>query len=273
MSPSKHPQAAAGRDADSSSHPFDDALAAYALDALDRDEAGFLKRHLAECPRCRAEVATLRESTVALATSVPQRDAPAGLRERILAAARQEAPPRRASRGRSLGWIAAAASLVVAAGLGATLFQSRADQRGLRERIARADSLLNARARDVAVRDSLLARVLGPEVETITLASTGAAPSMRLFWDRARGVMVVSARRLPPPSAGRTYQLWGIGADGKPVGLGTFATDAQGAAVVTMAVSGDARFGVSAVTDEPAGGSPQPTTTPFLVGTWPTAAR
>lgn len=123
----------------------------------------------------------------------------------------------------------------------------------------------------LAARDSLLARVLGPEVEIATLAATGAAPSLRLYWHRARGEMVLAARRLPPVESGRAYQLWGIGANGTPVGLGTFNTGSDGSAVLTLAVRSAADFEVSAITIEPTGGSPAPTTAPILVGSWPSA--
>ena len=44
-------------------------LGAYALDAVEDDEARAVERHLQECPRCRAEVANHRE-TAALMASV-----------------------------------------------------------------------------------------------------------------------------------------------------------------------------------------------------------
>lgn len=279
-------------------HPSDEALAAYALDALARDEAAFLARHLAECPRCRQEVDALREAVSAVALSVPQVAPPASLRARVLAQATatprasdaaatavpvpppavappDTRPPRPMSeeRGASrpnpmLPWLAAAACATIAIGLGAAWQGARSEQQTLLAAVARADSLLADQQIVIAARDSLLLQVLGPEVETTTLAATGSAPTMRLFFDRTRGVMVVSARRLPPAPDGRTYQLWGIGTDGRPVGLGLFNTGADGAVIVSLPVEADARFTISAVTDEPAGGSPQPTSTPFLVGSW-----
>lgn len=279
-------------------HPSDETLAAYALDALARDEAAFLARHLVECAHCQHEVDSLREAVSAMALAVPQVAPPASLRARVLAqatsapqeavtsaapvpatasrvmssvspAARSSAGERMAPRSRSmLPWLAAAACATVAIGLGAAWQGARSEQQTLLAAVARADSLLANQQLALAARDSLLLQVLGPEVETTTLAATGSAPTMRLFFDRTRGVMVVSARRLPPAPDGRTYQLWGIGTDGRPVGLGLFNTGADGAAIVSLQVAADARFTISAVTDEPAGGSPQPTSTPFLVGSW-----
>src|SRR5206468_3199328 len=51
-------------------HPdVQELLGAYALDALDADEADAVELHLRDCPRCRAEVADYRE-TAALAAAV-----------------------------------------------------------------------------------------------------------------------------------------------------------------------------------------------------------
>ena len=55
---------------------------------------------------------------------------------------------------------------------------------------------------------------------------------------------------------------------GPPVSLGTFNTDSSGRALATLTVPAGLRIAVTAVTEEPAGGSPQPTTTPFLAATW-----
>jgi hypothetical protein len=56
-----------------------------------------------------------------------------------------------------------------------------------------------------------------------------------------------------------------------PVSFGTFQTDADGTAIFLSPVPGGIEFEIGAVTDEPAGGSAQPTTTPFLVGNWSAA--
>jgi anti-sigma-K factor RskA len=263
-----------------SEHPHDDALAAHALGALDRDEAARVDRHVAGCARCREEVATYREVAGALGAAAPRAAMPAGLKERVLARAVTDLPatrehstvrsvPDRAQAHRAW-WTrpAAAAAALLVLTLGGLLANATTERRALENEVAVLAQRVEEGRTEIAARDSLLARVLGPEVETIALAATGAAPVMRLYWDRARGEIVVSAQRLPPAASGRTYQLWGIGANGTPVGLGTFNTSADGRAVVTLAVTADARFDVSAVTDEPSGGSPQPTTAPFLVGRW-----
>jgi anti-sigma factor RsiW len=69
---------------------LEDLVGAYALDAVDRDEAEALEAHLATCPRCSAELAAYREVTGLFAYS--GQEAPDGLWDRI-AARMQESPP------------------------------------------------------------------------------------------------------------------------------------------------------------------------------------
>ena len=68
---------------------------------------------------------------------------------------------------------------------------------------------------------------------------------------------------------GRTYQLWFI-KDGKPVPSVTFNVAPAGDAVVSqVSVPAEGQLSAAAVTEEPAGGSPQPTTPVLLVGALP----
>ncbi len=85
------------------------------------------------------------------------------------------------------------------------------------------------------------------------------------------GALPEGASSSPWPSSRRRrrdapIELWGIPAGGSPVSLGTFDTPADGQAVVALQVPTGLDISVGAVTEEPAGGSPAPTSTPFLVG-------
>lgn len=67
-----------------------DLAAAYALDALDPEDRWTYERHLDTCERCREEVAALRDSATELAYAAEGPEPPPELRERIMAAARNE---------------------------------------------------------------------------------------------------------------------------------------------------------------------------------------
>ncbi|MGH7671519.1 MAG: anti-sigma factor domain-containing protein, partial [Gemmatimonadales bacterium] len=180
----------------------------------------------------------------------------------VLGEARRVRPRSRPIGRRRAGpWLAAAASLVLAVVMGYGYWTARADRIALH-------SLLDSTRARLDSASQLVADILDSTVGTTDLAATGKPPSMRLFWNRARNVVVVAAFDLPPAAAGRTYQLWAIKKGQAPVSLGTFNTPPGGRAVVTMGMPVGFKPDLSAVTEEPAGGSPQPTQQPFLVGSW-----
>ncbi|MFL5959131.1 MAG: anti-sigma factor domain-containing protein [Gaiellaceae bacterium] len=105
-----------------------DLTAAYALDALDPDEAEAYERHLSQCEDCREHLAGLQESAASLAYATVAPAPPARLRASILDAAAAERSnvvplPQRAWGRRGLA-VAAAAAACVAVGLGVSLTQS-----------------------------------------------------------------------------------------------------------------------------------------------------
>jgi anti-sigma-K factor RskA len=274
-------------------HTWLDQAAPYALGAMDDAERRSFEEHLATCAMCSAEVKELQNVAALLATAAPQVKPPAGLRDRILADARSvrpiatpprsvtDAAPIRSEPGRGGGslavkpsrpsiipWLAAAAAIVFAMYLGQ---RSRAERDGreIAERsLARTRQTLDSTGTALARRDSLIASLVSPDVQAVSVSGSGPNPSAKYFLDRRRGRIVIAASSLPPAASGRTYQLWGIETGKPPVSLGTFNSDSTGRALATLALPAGLRVAVTAVTDEPAGGSPQPTTTPFLAATW-----
>ncbi len=174
-------------------HQWSELAAPYALGALASDERERFEAHLAECAACRSEVQALREVAVLLADAAPAATPPSGLRDRILREARQI---RLIGHGRApiVPWLAVAASLVLALGLGYMYVR----ERGTLQRVSAA----------LAERDSLIATVFSPDVVTAALTATGKPPSARLYWNPSRHRIVMAVFHLPPASAGRTYQLW-----------------------------------------------------------------
>jgi hypothetical protein len=169
-------------------------------------------------------------------------------------------------------WWALAATAIAVLGVGA-LFRARLEADALRgalqvaavERGTRTAALDSMRA-SLADRDSLIANLTGPQVAVMTLASAGPeSPTGRMFWDQSHDAWTFVAHHVPSPKPGRTYQLWLVTPTAK-ISAGTFAPSANGEVVVRAkyALPKDSLAAV-AVTDEPGSGSPQPTTTPFLV--------
>ena len=246
-------------------HEWQELAAPYALGALAPEERSAFEAHLAGCEACRAEVRAFTEVAGLLAYGAPAVEPPAGLRDRVLAEARRVRPiaaPRRPATG---AWLAAAAGLLLALAAGVEAWRLAGRVRALERQIAVRDS-------SAAVAESAWAMLSGPQVGVVSLSGTGRAPSARVFWNRARGRFVVFAFDLPQAPAGRGYQLWAIAKGQAPMSMGTFNTDAAGRATVLLPVDRDiAALGFvdnCALTEEPAGGSPQPTETPRLLGTW-----
>ena len=98
-------------------------------------------------------------------------------------------------------------------------------------------------------------------------ADSLAGPGLQLFWNRKQQLAMGHAFRLKPAAAGRAYQVWFI-VGGKPVGVSVFNSDPDGHALFENFTLPAGLDGVTdvLVTEEPAGGSPQPTSTPFIGG-------
>lgn len=270
------------------------ALGAAALDALSDVEHRALLAHVATCAECALALESLRETAAALADTAPPapRDSARdrALRDRLVTRAAADVAARRgpsspaastsltgrASSARSLAtyrWVAIAASLAFVAAL-VVLGVTRHEQTKLRDSAARtlvdqrriavhADSLQAALAND----ERLLSALTGPEVHVVELTSTGRQPpTARMFWDRATNRWTFFVNRLPPARQGRTYQLWLVTANAK-ISAGTFAPDSSGRALVRAEYPLPANaLQAVAVTEEPAGGVPQPTGTVVLAG-------
>lgn len=206
-----------------------DLTAAYALDALELDEARGYEQHLAGCERCREELASLQATAGALAYGAEPAQPPAALRERILEAARAERPNvmplRQRSWTRPLAAVAAVAACA-AIGLAAWNVSLHHDLNRTRE----------------ALRSVPLSGARG----TVVVAGGG-------------GALVVSDLASAP--AGKTYEAWVI-ANGHASPAGTFAGGNR--TLVIPLAHKLAAGAVVAVTIERAGGVAQPTQKPFI---------
>jgi hypothetical protein len=275
------------------------ALDAAALDALDSAEREAVLAHADGCESCRHELEALRATAAQLAFVSPlSSEALPGSRERIRsrltaraaadARVRGLAPERkpdlstreyRAIRARinvlawrRAEWLALAASILLIVGIGVMASVLR-DRENLKEALvgATATTQRSQQASDslrslVMSRDSLIAGITGRDVAMVQLTSSAARePSAMMFWDRSRNGWTLIAHNLPTPKPGRTYQLWLVTPTAK-ISAGTFMPQ-NGEAMVraTYALARDSLRAV-AVTDEPAGGMPQPTGSMVVIG-------
>jgi anti-sigma-K factor RskA len=251
-----------------------DLVAGYALGALTPEETRAFEAALSSSPELRQELQEHRELGAVLALAEEEPPPPElkhRLRERIDQAKRGSlgsrpgsvpapAPSRRSFTPIVMG-AGLAAALLVAVGLSLKVGS-------LNETIRARDSVLAAREQRLSEREATLNAILEPGVQLVTMVATGEAPPVaQVFFDPTRGRAIVHTFRLKPAPAGRAYQLWLLPKAGNPIASRVFNTEADGHGLeqsIQVPVSGDiAGF---ALTEEPAGGSPQPTSTPFLVG-------
>jgi anti-sigma-K factor RskA len=218
-----------------------DLTAAYALDALDTEDAREYEAHLARCERCRDELASLSDAAGALAYAVETPLPPPELRARILQQARRERPNVVSLRPRWAVPVAAAAAVAAVAAVVLGIWAA-----SLSNKLDRRDAAL-ARQQQVA---AILAR---PDARTIAFA---------------RGTLVVTrsgdaalvVRRLQRAPSGRTYEAW-VSAGGAPQPAGLF----RGGDDVALPLTRPVQAGASVlVTEEKAGGVDAPTQKPFL---------
>jgi len=218
--------------------------AAYALDALDPEERETYEAHLAQCARCREELASLGETATALAFGVTSPAPPERLRGQILAAAAAERenvvplPVRRT-------WLAAAASVAACAAVGLGVW---------------AGTLSHSldRARATSARAEMAARVLAdPNSQKISLKGGN---GMLAVDPSGRGVLVV--HRLPAAPAGQIYEAWVIPPGGAPRKAGLFSS--KGSMTMVPLAEKVPKGSVVAATVERAGGVDKPTQTPVF---------
>ena len=248
-------------------------LALYALGALTPEERAAVDAHLSTCAECPAELEAFRASAAAMGEALAPHpmsaERIARTRARLIsrAAADRGVTPLRAPRSRM--WLAAAAVLVIAA-IGAAEFGYDQYWRGklVRTRLATVQHERDSLATQLAAREAAMQALVGPGVHVIEAAAVSARqPYARMFWDQPANRWTFVAYNLPAAKPGRTYQLWLVTKDQKKVSAGTFAAAPSGNAIVQATYALEpGKLAAIAVTDEPAGGSPQPTTTPFLVG-------
>jgi hypothetical protein len=209
-------------------------LGAYALDAVEPEEAELLDRHLPICPRCRAELRGHRE-TAALLGYIGG-PAPVGLWDQIVAST-QEAPPALRLEARSAPWVPPGSAedpgtpspparrrshrrrtlrlrtAAIAAGVAAAVVAALGVQ------VHRLDN------RTAALNNDVASLAPSASMSAVRLAlSTPGSRHVRLAGFAAKGASAeavvlpngqgyVYDAQMEPLGAGRTYQLWGVSGD------------------------------------------------------------
>jgi len=228
----------------------------FALGIAEEPEMSEIRAHLdRQCPLCAPGVRQARDLVALLGTSPATAEPPARLRRKVLALVSE---PRR-----NWGWVLAWAGVAAVAVIAAAIFNVR-DRRDSAE-LARVTAESAAERRELDRINEALAILNEPEAKQVVFGEGKPQPPRgRVFVDPRRGVLLL-ASNLPPAPAGKIYEMWVIPKSGKPVPAGLFQSAADSTALHLLAGPVDlAQTGVIAVTLEPAGGVPQPTSTPII---------
>jgi hypothetical protein len=237
-----------------------DLLGAYALDALDLDEAALVEKHLETCPRCRQEVDQHRETAGLLASAGGT--APEPVWERIAGAIERPAPsdappvprlvapaarPRRWRRAAEAVAVAAAAALLVLVGVGTVRIND-----------------LNHQVHQLKIANGgVAAALLNPSAHHLTLATTATGQTIGELVVLPTGESYLVWSALPNVGSVHTYQLWSM-LNGRFVSVSLLGDHP---ATVAFRVDPAPTPQAFLITVEPAGGVVAPTSSPVAKAT------
>ena len=205
----------------------------YALGALDGEEKQALEAHVRSCPACARAVDAARQRVALLGLAAPAAAPSPSVKEALMRKVREEGIPEalrwrgpagpRPERPRGFSWLTPAfgAAAVFFAALAVVIWMKDLRDAG---RIQELQAQL-------AVAQSRSLQIANAAAETDKLL--GMPGTMRVGWSSRRGCpwgraavlynakmgMVTCAGWLPPPPAGKSYQLWLVPMQGKPMCL------------------------------------------------------
>ena len=262
---------------DTTRDPFLELIEAFALGALDADERASVEAHLvAGCPECAQALDQARWLVSQLAYLAPEAQPSDILRGRLLKTVRAEAAansaPARSSQQRIPFWMWGAVAAVVLFAL-YNLREAQSLHEAHRQMQAALDEqveLQKKSAQELALarREALI--LTDPKSIKIPMpAGKAGLPELHAAWHAAFGI-VIYGEKLPVPTGNRTLQLWLIPktAGAKPIPSVHIRPESDGKFHLLIQEPPDKQSDTKllAITEEPEGGSQQPTTTPIWVG-------
>jgi anti-sigma-K factor RskA len=265
---------------------FRELIEGYALGALDANERAALEAHIASgCPECAKALEEARLVVTQLAYLAPPAEPSEMLRARVLRTVRADAASASGGSGGTSSqtmragsqrsaipmWLWAGVAALLLASLYST-WEVRKTQVDLTDMNRRAATELKERKQleeelTVAKHEAWI--LTDPSSKKIKIMpSDKSMPMVEAVWHPKMGIYVM-AQEMPMPKNNKVLQLWLIPKNGsKPMPSHVFWPDANGkiGEMVDNPPEDMAETKALAITEEPRGGSPQPTSTPMWVG-------
>jgi anti-sigma-K factor RskA len=257
---------------------FRELIEGYAIGALDANERLALEAHLSQgCPECAKALEEARLLVSQLAYLAPPAEPSEMLKARLLRTVRAESAPAKITEMKSSG---RSIPLWLWAGVAALLFlsvYSSWDARKLQNTVQdmKAREAAELKQREQLNQELTLAKheawiLTDPNSRKIDIMPNDKAmPVLEAVWHPQMGIYI-TGQKMPMPKGNKVLQLWLIpkAPGAKPMPSHTFWPDANGK--ITEMVDDPpevmAQTKALAITEEPAGGSQQPTSTPIWVG-------
>jgi len=212
---------------------------AYALGSAENPERIEIAEHLARhCPNCRPGVRRAMEAVAAMSGAVKPVDPPKRLRRRVVSMVSPN--PKRSWAMIIAPWAVAGVLAIALISVGLPGWLHPNDS----ARLGQALSILN-----------------DPTTKDVSFGEPAARG--RVFVSPQKGVVFIAAH-LPALGAHRIFEMWVIPTQGNPIPAGLFRGE-EDASAIYVRPGPVTNAAAIAVTVEPEGGSPQPTTTPFIV--------
>lgn len=256
-------------------------LEAYAMGALPEHERAEVAAAVAAHAELAAELEAIEAALIRHAASVAPA-LPADMADKIWAATQQQAPP--ATRtiplpppamggepAKSNKWLyAAGLALLLASAAGNVWMYSQQQEQQL------TNAQLAARVTDMEAKGKQLEGQLSKYAKATDLMADTAVKMVMMqtvqpskpmtaavYWNKRDGMAYVALPKMPPPPAGKQYQMWVI-QGGKPVSMGVLPTAMEPADMYEIEAK-LASIDAFAISLEPMGGNPQPTEV-YVVG-------
>jgi anti-sigma-K factor RskA len=232
---------------------MDELYELYLLGVLEFEQASEIAEHLQRnCEYCQERIGQSLTVVQSLASLIELTPPPPGLRGRVLAIAHPVV------KKRPLWQLAFA--LACAASL-ALLIWGVTERASLLENSKRLQEVSRQRNE----MRSVIAILSEADTRTVQFGGTQNGPHGRVFLSHNGGVVFIGGK-LPQLANGKIFELWLVPAKGNPQAAGLFVPNSQGISVNVLAQSIEpAQFAAVAVSVEPNGGSPQPTSKPIIV--------
>src|SRR5580700_3834869 len=251
----------------------------YVLGTLEGDEKQAIESHLAGCADCAGKLAAARGRVAAISFAAPRVEASAAVKDRLLRQVRAESQaPSRASasarefvppeppRGPAGRWLFAILAPACVALLIATVILWRENDR-LTKQLAVLGASVDKTQKQLADAEEMLHLYTSKDTIKVALAPK---PGMvkgdgEVMYNEKMGLLMYDGWIAPSPDD-KSYQLWVVPMDGKPISAGVFNPATSDTAHWMARVPEGIAPKMFAITLEPAGGMPQPTGPMVLVG-------